>query len=181
MDGRRLAMTKISFEETKKKGEYAEKIVKQMLEAKGYVVYMPLTKGAHAFDIMAIKNKKTCIALDIKAKARLNKYPATGVDIRHYETYKEFSKKHNIPFWIVFVDEMEKKIYGNSIDLLDAEYVDHESPKMEKYPFRLLTKKNEDLILWHLNQMKEIAILPDNHANTLAGMNHRSYDYRPEL
>lgn len=180
MVGRHLAMIRINFEERKKKGEYAEKIVKEMLEAKGYVVYMPLTKGAHAFDIMAIKNKKTCIALDIKAKARLNKYPATGVDIRHYETYKEFSKKHGMPFWIVFVDEMEKRIYGNSIDLLDVEYIDDVSTPKKTYPVRRLTRQNQELILWHLNQMKHIANLPDNHAIALAEMNHRSYEYRPE-
>lgn len=172
-------MTRASFDFHKQKGAYAEQIIKNMLESKGYVVYMPCTDAAHSFDIMAIKDKRSCVALDIKAKARMNNIPATGVNGEHYDTYKKFSVQHNMPFWIVFVDEMEKSIYGNTIEELDKEYDDIKSMYPGKYPRRINTKYGKELVLWHLNQMKHIANLPNDDAFRLMKLSSRSYDYAP--
>jgi hypothetical protein len=172
-------MTQQSFDFHRQKGEYAERIIKTMLESKGYVVYMPCTDGAHAFDIMAIKDKSCCVALDIKAKARMNNLLATGVNQSSYDTYKEFSHRHNMPFWIVFVDEMEKRIYGNTIDELDKDYEDLQSNYPAKYPRKIQTRFGKQIVLWHLGQMKHISELPDDDAIRLMEMSKRSYDYAP--
>jgi hypothetical protein len=108
-----------NFNKALTKGEYGEKIVRRVFEQRGFVVYKPVTDGAHAFDALAIKGKRNCIAIDVKAKAMRNKYPDTGINIRHYNLYREFSEKHNMPFWVVFVDEMKAEIYGNTLEQLD--------------------------------------------------------------
>ena len=92
-----MGMTQKNFEIRLKKGEIGEGIVRSLLESKGWIVYCPFTKGAHAFDMIATLNKERAIALDVKAKARMNKYPATGINLDHYEQYKRFSK--TIIFW----------------------------------------------------------------------------------
>ena len=63
-------MTRASFLMSLSKGEFAEQIIKGKMEARGFVVYRPTTDRAHAFDILAIKDKEKCIAIDVKAKAR---------------------------------------------------------------------------------------------------------------
>ena len=57
-----------------KKGNIGEKIIQQYLEGKGWKVYKPFTKGAHWFDMLACKNKAKVIAIDVKTKARFNKW-----------------------------------------------------------------------------------------------------------
>ena len=42
-----------------KKGNVGERIVREYLEAKGLVCYQPVTERAHAFDMLAIREKKT--------------------------------------------------------------------------------------------------------------------------
>ena len=106
---------------TVKKGDFAEDIVHKFLEDKGYIVYVPKTKGAHAFDRMAIKNKEQAIIAEIKAKAKLNNYDETGFEYRHYLDYKKISTKHNLPVFIFFVDEMLKEIYGNFLSKLEQD------------------------------------------------------------
>lgn len=101
------------------KGDFAERIVHKYLENKGYIVYIPQTNGSHSFDRLAIKNKKQIIIAEIKAKAKLNNYDETGFEYKHYLEYKEISKKHNIPVFIFFVDEMLKEIYGNFLSALE--------------------------------------------------------------
>jgi len=102
-----------------KKGNFAEKIVHKFLESKGYIVYIPSTSGAHAFDRLAIKNKEQVVIAEIKAKAKLNNYDETGFEYRHYLEYKKISEKHNLPVFIFFVDEMLKEIYGNFLSKLE--------------------------------------------------------------
>ena len=104
-----------------KKGNFAENIVHKFLESKGYVVYIPVTDGAHAFDRLAIKDKEQVIIAEIKAKAKLNNYDETGFDYRQYLEYKKISEKHNLPVFIFFVDEMLREIYGNFLSKLEAD------------------------------------------------------------
>jgi hypothetical protein len=164
-------MTRPSFEIALQKGEVGEQIVREHLEKKGWVVYQPKTTGAHCFDILALLNKKNAIALDVKAKSRMNKYPATGIDQRHFEEYKNFSDKHLMPFWVVFVDEMQKTVYGNTIDEL-------EKPRTVEgvtYPFVMQVAK--PVRLWPLEAMKHIANLEATTAQKLAAFNQRNHGY----
>ena len=80
------------FEKALVKGKIGEDIVRRYLEEKGYVVYKPVTEGAHAFDILAVKDKKTVIIADVKTKARRNYFPDTGINYKHYVEYKVILK-----------------------------------------------------------------------------------------
>ena len=102
-----------------KKGDFAEDIVHKYLENKGYIVYKPATEGSHAFDRLAIKGKRNVIIAEIKAKARLNKFPETGFETKHYKEYRYIRDKHKLPIFIFFVDEMLKEMYGNFLSVLE--------------------------------------------------------------
>lgn len=165
-------MTRKSFELSIRKGALGEKIVRERMEAKGWVVYCPVTDGAHAFDLLAIKDKRRALAMDVKAKARLNKIPATGINQSHFETYRDFSQRHQMPFWVIFVDEWQRSIYGNSIEALERPFSSANFglfPRVEvwKVPIRI----------WHLEQMINIAPIDDALAAELEEISQRSYGY----
>jgi len=166
-------MTQQSFERGLQKGAVGEGVVRRLLEARGWVVYQPMTEGAHQFDMLCIKQKKTAIAVDIKAKSRMNKFPCTGVNQGHFEEYKRFGDRHQMPFWIVFVDEGQKRIYGNTIEEL-------EKPRAEdgvSYPWVMTTKWGKTLRLWPLSAMVQIADISDEDAESLIALSQRSYGY----
>jgi hypothetical protein len=165
-------MTRPNFEISLAKGELGEVIVRQIMENKGWVVYKPITDGAHPFDILAIKNKDRAIALDVKAKSRMNKFPATGIDKNHFLQYQAFSFKHNMPFYLVFVDEAQKSIYGQSLDELEKKRVVHGV----SYPFDMPTSYKQ-VRLWPLVAMKHIANIDEIMANKLSALSQRNYQY----
>ena len=68
-----------------KKGDIGELIVREYLEKKGYIVYEPKTNGSHPFDKIAIKSKNDMIIVEVKTKARMNKFNATGFDLKSYK------------------------------------------------------------------------------------------------
>ena len=110
-------MKKTKFEDTPqyKKGKLGEQLVREMIIKNGWVVYTPSEGQAHAFDILATKNKTRIIAIDVKTKARLNKWEAQGINRRTYIEYCYFSEKHNIPFYLVFVDDKNGEIHAVNI------------------------------------------------------------------
>jgi len=158
-----METTPTNFNLALTKGEYAEGIVRLLFEDRGYVVYQPTTSGAHAFDMMAIKDKKRCLALDVKAKARRNAYPDTGINEQHYQTYINFSRNHNMDFWVVFVDEMDGHIYGNEINSLN-----YPTPRIEN-----------SIRYFPLSNMKTLAALSDGEKDKLKSLNQRRHNYKP--
>ena len=159
-----------SFNIASQKGELGEEIVTPYLESKGFIVYRPFTKGSHAFDGMAIKDKKESIAYDVKAKPRLKYIPGTGVDEKHFKTYSDFSKRHNMPFWIFFVDEHMGSVYGNEIKEL-------EKPVQEggrTFPY-LINK--ETIRVWHLSSMITIGNITSEEQRSLVELSQRNYKY----
>lgn len=162
-----------SFELSLRKGAIGEQVCRDILERKGWVVYQPATEGAHAFDMLAILNKQRAVAIDVKAKARLNHWRATGINQAHFETYKAFSEKHAMPFWLFFVDECEHAIYGNELSILETPVTidGHLWPRVMKWkpPIRL----------WHLDQMRLVCSIDDAIAYELAELSQRSYAYTP--
>jgi len=166
-----------SFEICLKKGALAEQIIKERLEEKGWVVYQPVTDGAHCFDMLCIKNKKQVIAVDVKSKARMNKYPATGIDYRHFLEYKTFSENHLIEFWVIFVDEFMRKIYGNTIAELEKQRVEDGVV----YPFMVETKNSEKVRIWPLSAMIQIADIDQKQSENLMCLNQRSYGYEQRV
>lgn len=161
-----------NFDVSLEKGAVGERICRQYLERKGWVVYQPMTDGAHAFDMLAIKNKERAIAMDVKAKARMNRWYATGINQRHFRTYEGFSNRHSMPFWLFFVDEHERRIYGNSIDALETQV----EADGRLWP-TVMTFKNVETRVWHLSQMLTLAVIDDQCALELAALNQRSYGY----
>ncbi len=152
-----------------KKGEYGEKKVHEYLEAKGFVVYLPVTPAAHAFDRLAIKDKKQAVIVECKAKARRTRYADTGINITHYNDYLYISKKHNLPVFIFFIDEHLREIYGNFLS--ELERPTKVSGKM--YPAR------EGKIIYFplVNMRRNIARLSESDSNYLKQQSRRNYEY----
>tara|TARA_R100001440_G_scaffold28344_1_gene45960 strand:- start:198 stop:665 length:468 start_codon:yes stop_codon:yes gene_type:complete len=154
----------VNWEEKKevKKGEIGEIIVRKYLENKGYIVYQPKTKGAHYFDMLCTLNKNEVIALDVKTKARLNYYEATGIELRHYEDYKRLINTIEIPFYLYFVDEMEGKVYRQLLNDLPS-------------PWHL----NKTIVCWDLKDLNYLFSLNEKEKKELQKLNTRSYKYKP--
>lgn len=157
-----------SFEDRKsaKKGARAEKVIQGIFESRGFIVYRPETDGAHSFDMLAIRDKKSCIALDVKAKARRTYYPDTGINTRHYQTYKDFSEKHSMPFWVIFVDEVLKQAYGNTLSELDAPCV----CAGRQYPMEQC-----GIRYFPLSRMLFLCDIPEDVADDLTGLSARNH------
>jgi hypothetical protein len=149
-----------------KKGNIGECLVLDYLKKNGFVIYKPVTNSAHGFDNLATKNKRVAIIVEIKTKARMNKYEATGFDYKHYEEYKFISKKHNLPIFIFFVDEHLKKIYGNWLTILEN--------KVDGFPLKICNGK---IILFSLKNMKDIQRLSNDQCEELKRHNSRKYEY----
>lgn len=114
-------MIQANFETAVSCGLIGEAEVRHMLESQGHIVYQPQTQGSHSMDMLAIKDKQSTIAVDVKTKTRRTYYDDTGVNQKHFELYRDFSRKHNVDFYIYFVDRVLGKIYGNKIHLLEQE------------------------------------------------------------
>jgi hypothetical protein len=168
----------VDFEKTDKykKGTYAEEIVFNYLRGKGFVVYRPSSGCAHGFDNLAVKDKKKIIIVECKAKARRNYYPDTGINKKHLEDYLYIQEKHNLPVYIFFIDEMEGRIYGNTLDrlMLPANHI----KKGEKITYPLYQK---GIVYFHLDNMVNIADIEKKQVEFLKKHSTRSYDYQPRI
>lgn len=102
-----------------KKGDYGEELVLHILEHCGFKVYRAVTEGAHLIDFLIERDKNLIFAVDVKTKPMMKKYAETGFNYKHYEEYRDFSRKSRMPVLIVFVDEDKKAIYGNFLHVLD--------------------------------------------------------------
>lgn len=153
-----------NFEISLKKGEIGEQIIRERLEAKGWIVYFPFTKNRpHYFDLLATYQKEKAIAVDVKTKARLNKYTAQGINTKQYEQYKRFTENNKIAFWIVFIDEYNGEIHTAQIDRLEN-------------PFYLCDGK---IIAWQLDQMICLGKITEDQKQLLQTYNQRNYKYQP--
>jgi hypothetical protein len=160
--GNRLVMIQKSFDIALKKGEIGEGIIRQYLEDKGWIVYFPFTKNkAHYFDMLATKNKEQVLALDVKTKARLNKWNAQGINIIHYNQYIKFAQSTNISFFIIFIDDKLGDVH--SAELLKL--------KNPIYP-------NENIIAWELSQMKYLFNIGLEKIKLLSQYDQRNYNFK---
>ena len=158
-----MALKKISFEKALKKGELGEEIIRKRLEERGWIVYFPFTKNKpHYFDMLATMNKEKVIAIDVKTKARLNKIPAQGIDKKNYDQYIRFAKATNVPFWIVFIDEMTGDVHTAELMKL-------------KNPIELCGGK---IIAWRVDDMKKIMELTEDQKQLLRSYNQRNYEFQ---
>jgi hypothetical protein len=158
-------LTMNSFEIALQKGEIGENIIREYLESKGWIVYFPYTKNkAHAFDILATKNKEKIIALDVKTKARLNKWKATGINIKSYKQYLSFKKLMSIDFYIFFVDDKTGDVHKMLLnENLKAIY---------PTPY---------LIAWFLDDMEYLFNIGEENIKKISLLDQRNYLFNPIL
>jgi len=155
-----------------KKGNVGEQIVKSSLEKRGFVVYKCITKKAHAFDFLAVKNKKIFIVAEIKSKARLNNFRATGIDVRHCNEYLTVMKEMKTDIILFFVDEhpKEERVYCQKLTKLMEKKV----ISGIEYPN---TKIAKNIILFSLEDMVEVKKLDPEELRILKLYSHRNYQY----
>ncbi|NBW21520.1 MAG: hypothetical protein EBR82_77535 [Caulobacteraceae bacterium] len=155
---------------TTKKGTIGENIVKSFLQNKGWITYSPdLKNKAHYFDMLATKDKMEVIAVDVKTKARLNKWNAQGIDLRHYKEYMQFVNTTNIPFFLFFIDDKCGDVHCADLSKLTN--------------FFLIPKKQEnqpDIIAFYLKDMKKVFQLNAVQIKELSAFDCRNYSYCPE-
>jgi len=156
-------MTQKNFNIALKKGEIGEKIIIDFLEKKGWIAYHPFTKNkAHYFDILATKDKNDVIAIDVKTKARLNKWNAQGINIKHYNEYLNFVNKTNVNFYLFFIDDK----------IGDVHYANIKDLKNSFYP-------NDYIIAWELKEMKYLFNIGFDKINELTQYDQRNYEFQP--
>ncbi len=151
------------FELAKKKGEMGEEIVREWLEARGWIVYGPKTKNkAHYFDQLATKDKQKVVAIDVKTKSRLNKWAATGINRRHYNEYMRFCEKVNVKFYLVFVDDKNGDVHCQELRELKKGF--SPSPR---------------IIAWHLKDMIFLFNIGEEAVAKLSALDQRNHEYQP--
>jgi hypothetical protein len=162
-----------------KKGCVGEQIIINLLEGKGYVVYTPITKKAHAFDMLAVKNKKVFRIAEVKSYPRMLYFEATGINENHYKEYLYIMESTGIPILIFFIDEYDKCIYLANLDKLKEEKVifDNTRNKDITFPF-LLDSKNGQKRLFHLSQLLKLKELNEEEIIELKKYTTRNILYK---
>jgi len=156
-------MNQKNFETALKKGAIGEKIIMNYLENRGWVVYAPFTKNkAHYFDILATKNKEKVIAIDVKTKARLNKWSAQGIDVKHYNQYMDFMKMAKVPFYLIFIDDKLGDVHLADIGKLKNGF-----------------NPNKKIIAWMLKDMKFMFKISQEMIEKLSKYDQRNYKFKP--
>lgn len=148
------------------KGTIGEDIIRERLESKEWIVYKPITKAPHWFDMMACKNKENVIAIEVKTKARFNKWHAQGVNVRHYNEYINFVNKTKIPLWLIFVDDKTGDVHAADISKLKNGFI---------------VGKKEKIIAWPLSQMKYVTNIGQENVKKLTQYDTRNYEFQPSF
>lgn len=152
-----------SFEIALKKGEIGEQIMREYLEKKGWIVYFPFTKNkAHYFDLLATKDKEKVFAMDVKTKARFNKWPAQGINIKAFNEYSHFQEQAKIPFYLVFIDDKNGDVHLAEITELKNSF--NPAPH---------------LIAWPLSEMKLLFNIGAEKIAELSVFDQRNYEFSP--
>lgn len=162
---------------TTKKGSLGEKIVDEYLKGKGWSIYKTdENSGPHAFDRLAVKDKKHIIIAEVKSKAKMNYMNATGIDLRHFNEYLNIHQKYNLEIFMFFVDESPtiSAVYGNKFSvLIQPEYSQKEN---RKYPCFMLEWKRPT-VLFDYDKMLFIKKLTATEREELERLSTRNYKY----
>jgi len=150
-----------------KKGNIGEEIVFNYLRDLGYVIYRPVTDGAHAFDNLCVsRDKRTIFIAEIKTKEARQYYPDTGININSYNEYKFIERKYNLPVFLFFVDAANQKIYGNFLTRLETPRVEGEC----SYPLQ-----QNGIIYFPLSNMELVAELTAEQAEAIKKHSTKNY------
>ncbi len=147
----------MTFAERLKIGSSGEAIIRDYLINKGWIVYAPENSSPHPFDFLCYKDGESFIA-EVKTKARMKQFRATGIDYRHYKIYKSFEAKHNIPVYLFFVDYNVGAVYGNYLSELEKPRTQAEGNCIFNYP---MVMRRSDVIVFPLDAMEIVAVLPE--------------------
>lgn len=164
-----------------RKGELGEKLVDELLLNNGnFIPYAPVMENAHVFDrLIASKNKKSLMVVEIKAINARDHYPDTGISINHYLEYKHIEEKYNLDVWILFVDAKKKMIYGNTLKKLETqtEVLVKDKGIVLNYPVKQknFTAIGKEIIYFPLVNMKDIVPLEDEHVAELNENSNKGY------
>lgn len=161
---------------TTRKGEIGERIAEQWLRTRGLEVFRPTDVGQpHTVDRFLVdrRNPGKAFICDVKTKPRRHKYADTGVDLRHWHKYVGLSEQHNMPALLTFVDEMEGRVYGNFIHILDHE------PRWIEGKWYPSTENNgrDQIRYWHLSVMETFGVLSPEDIETLRALSTRNSEY----
>jgi len=151
-----------------KKGNLGEKYAHDFLTKRGFIVYKPITNGAHKIDYFAHHGqKKHVIAVDAKAKKRMATKEKTGFNHNCYLHYKELEEKHNMRTYVYFVDDFEECVYGQWLSKLsEGEVITN---KYDSY---------KTVIVWPLSEMDLIRWLSEEEVVELKKHSQKdNYDY----
>lgn len=154
------------------KGNFGEQIVDKWLASKGLIVYKPTTNNAHGFDRLVSVDKSSLVIVEVKTKPKRLYFPDTGINIKHFEGYKEVSEKHSIPVCIFFVDEILKQIYCGWLSELIQEKQINWKGKQIAYP---LTSKG--IVYFYQPSMKVIHYLTDEEVKEIKSLSNSNYKY----
>lgn len=99
---------------TTRKGTAGEKIVKEILEQKGYKVYAPTKDESFPIDFVVMKQDGHTVdfvgLVDSKCYPRCHSYERTGIDKKDFDTYVGLLKF--LPVTIIFIDGFERMAYA---------------------------------------------------------------------
>lgn len=172
----------MKFEETKmyKKGQLGEEIVDRFIIQRGkFIPYAPMVDDEpHTFDrLLATKDKKRLMIVEVKTLDSRDYYPDTGISIAHYEEYIEIQNKYGIDVWIFFVDSKLKKIYGNTLNNLNNEVTITHRGRTITYPDvkSNFTAVGGNIIYFPLMHMIDIAELTKDQAEQIKRYSNKGY------
>lgn len=164
------------FSRSLDKGDYGERIVKNLLISKGFFVYSVENSGSHPFDLLVVNSKDNSIRfVDVKATTRRNKYPDVGIDLDDWKKYKYWKKQTGLDFYIFFVDEMTCEIYGNELRKLDIRKYDETVGKV--YPLPYTQDPYNKIIYFHLDNMTHYGKITEEEALQLRSLSQRYHGY----
>jgi len=146
-----------------KKGDIGQEIVVKILEDEGLqVMTHEKTSGPHWFDIVATREKKEMICIDVKTKARLNKWKAQGIDVKHHDDYMNLIEKYGVEFWLFFVDDKNGDIHAANLKRLTNSF-----------------NPCKGIIAWPLDQMHKVNKIKKEEIQKLSSFDTRNYKYNP--
>ena len=155
----------MNFQDKKetKKGDIGELIIINWLEKNNYIVYSSNADKAHWFDLLCTKEKTKAFAIDVKTKARLNKWPAQGIDSRHLEDYLRYSEMYNMDFYVIFVDDKTGDVHKADINKLKDKYFN----------------VTPELVAWYLSDMEKLFTISEEEIKKLTCHDTRKYEFKP--
>jgi len=167
----------ITKTKTFKKGTLGESIVIETLK-KLFPEYDILTQNikdkAHWVDLILMNKINNDIKyIEVKTKARLNKYPMTGIDYKHYQEYIRLNEK-GIDVIIFFVDDKLGDIHylpvSKAIELENQNKI-----KILDFKQRNINKKT---ICWFLEDMKFITNISKDQIDKLTKLDERNHNFK---